>query len=269
MSYNNNHDNEDKKNKKSLYQFLDKEGFYIILFLCVCIVAVSAIWVSNQNQDPIVGEKPSQQGEEAPDVTLVEKDPTTDLEEASETVVIPQTKKEKKQEKPATKKEEETIKSEKTNEVKEVDETETAAEAKALQVMMMPVMGELGLEYADDHLVYHKTLDQWSTHRGIDIHAEEGTPVRAVMEGEVLEVINDTVMGITITLEHENEVLTRYSNLSTDAMVQVGDMVTKGQIISGVGTTASVKAEEGPLLHFQVIKDGKVVNPMTYLPENN
>ncbi len=135
----------------------------------------------------------------------------------------------------------------------------------AIGTMAMPVAGNLMLPFADDHLVYHKTLDQWSTHKGIDIQAAEGTPVKAALDGEVVEVVNDTIMGISIVLRHDNELLTIYSNLSTDAMVEIGEQIKKGQTISAVGKTASVKTLEGPLLHFQVFKDDKFVNPEPYL----
>lgn len=263
MSYNNNHNNDDKKkDKKTLYQFLDKEGFYIILFLCVCIVAVTAIWVSNQDDGQIIGENPSDQLEDLNETTLV--DEPSEEDETSETVVIPKSEQE---DVAAPEKEEDPAKEE--QEVEPEADEETATNIREIRTMLMPVMGQYGLPYADDKLVYHKTLEQWSTHRGVDIQADEGSPVRAALEGEVIEVVNDTVMGITITIDHGDELLTRYSNLSTDAMVKIGDQVSKGQIISGVGRTASVKSEEGPLLHFQVIYDGRTVNPMEYLPANS
>ena len=158
-----------------------------------------------------------------------------------------------------------------TDEYYETEETdgipylEEGGEISVVEAMAMPVAGNLMLPFADDHLVYHKTLDQWSTHKGIDIQAAEGTPVKAALDGEVVEVVNDTIMGISIVLRHDNELLTIYSNLSTDAMVEIGEQVKKGQTISAVGKTASVKTLEGPLLHFQVLKDDKFVNPELYL----
>lgn len=156
----------------------------------------------------------------------------------------------------------ETSTSEKT---KETSASEDAKEASATVVMAMPVTGKLILPFADDRLIYHKTLDQWSTHKGIDIKAEEGAPVKAALDGEVVEIVNDTIMGITIVIRHNKELSTIYSNLSTDAMVEIGEHVKKGQTISGVGKTASVKTLEGPLLHFQVLRDDKLVNPELYL----
>ncbi|GAB6086258.1 peptidoglycan DD-metalloendopeptidase family protein [Alkaliphilus crotonatoxidans] len=272
MSFDNNQDNNKKNQKKSLYQFLDKEGFYIILFLCVCIVAVTAIWVSNQNQDPQMVEEPPLVDQEQ---SLVEGPSEEEEPESSETFENVSPKKDEAEEEKTAAPEADTDEEPQSDseEKTESDSEETAMDEAPVQggiteVMALPVIGRIGLPYADDRLVYHKTLDQWSTHKGVDILADEGTPVRAALPGEVIEVVNDTIMGITITLAHEGDVLTRYSNLSTDAMVQVGDYVTKGQIISGVGRTASIKSEEGPLLHFQVIVDSRTVDPQLYLPKN-
>ena len=44
------------KNESGIYKFLDKEGFYIVLFLCVCIVATTAVWVTKTNVDRLATE---------------------------------------------------------------------------------------------------------------------------------------------------------------------------------------------------------------------
>ncbi len=163
---------------------------------------------------------------------------------------------------------------EKNSKIEEIKESPNLKDSSQIDIeeevsikenMAMPVIGNLVLAFADDHLVYHKTLEQWGTHKGIDIQAKEGAPVKAALDGEVVEVTNDTIMGISIVIRHEDELLTIYSNLSTDAMVKPGEKVKKGQTISGVGKTASIKVLEGPLLHFQVLKDDKFVNPDLYL----
>ena len=278
VSFDNNHDDK-KKPKRSLYNILDKEGFYIILFLCVCIVAVTAVWVSNQNRNSLIGDRGPNKilEDDQPEVTLVEGEAKGPEDSSSETTAKPVKENnagnttqgnlsniEKNNIDEVPKEEKKPV------ETEEVPNTTTTAKSSAsVNMMLMPVAGKLGLPFAQDHLVYHETLEQWSTHKGIDIHADEGAPVRAVLQGEVIEVLNDTIMGITISILHEDETITRYSNLSTDAMVKVGANVNKGQIISGVGKTASVKTVEGPLLHFQVIKDGKIVDPQSYLPKFN
>ncbi|KAB3526668.1 M23 family metallopeptidase [Alkaliphilus serpentinus] len=271
MSFENNN-NDKKDSKRSLYNILDKEGFYIILFLCVCIVAVTAIWVSNQDNNYDLAEEDPRI--EDPDVTLVEDPGEEDLA-TDEVANEPNTNNEATGQENTTANQTQDVNA--TNqvnqEVEEEDEMKEEDMATSAQPtvynMMMPVVGNLGLPFAEDRLVFHKTLEQWSTNKGIDIHGEEGAAVRAALEGEVIEIVNDTIMGITITIMHDEDLLTRYSNLSTDAMVKVGDYVKKGQVISGVGKTSSIKAVEGSLLHFQVIYDGRHVNPENYLPKFN
>ncbi|AOY75591.1 M23 family metallopeptidase [Clostridium formicaceticum] len=287
MSFQNNNNNNGKKEKKSLDKFLDKQGFYLILLLCVSLVLVTAVWVSRQENDFLAEKTPENLEEDfnRVEVTLVEDDTEAD-EDVQETALqqkpneeaeLKESPKKMPQKENEAEPEEARVKEIKVEEPKsqEVKPEEAKPEevkpnpASTSTIMIQPVIGKLGLPYAMDHLVYHETLAHWSTHDGIDIHAEEGAPVRAVLDGEVVEVLNDTIMGITITLLHDEDLLTRYSNLSTDAMVKVGQTVTKGQVISGVGRTAALKTAEGPLLHFQVLEDGRAVDPQSYLPKMN
>lgn len=284
---NNNNDNKDNKNKKTkkiFYQIMDKQGFYIILILCLIIVAATAFWVDNQKGDYFIGEDPTIPfGEdEQPEVILVEDDEDNDKEadetketgkigegkpEEDEKIPSKDPKKDSKEKSKEKIKETPAEKDGKNGKTKETSASGDSGEISITEDMAIPVTGKLILPFADDRLVYHKTLDQWSTHKGVDIQAAEGTPVKAVLDGEVVEILNDTIMGISIVIKHDNELLTIYSNLSTDAMVEVGEKVKKGQTISAVGKTASVKTLEGPLLHFQVLKDDKFVDPELYLGE--
>src|SRR5690606_22691878 len=104
--------------------------------------------------------------------------------------------------------------------------------------MVYPVQGNILKEHTTDELVYSQTLKEWRTHSGIDIEASTGTEVKAALGGTVEEITEDPLMGICITLDHGNELKTLYANLSTGNMVTVGQKVDKGQIISGVGSTA-------------------------------
>lgn len=290
MSFENNNDNHKQKEGKSLYKFLDKQGFYLILLLCVSIVLATAVWVSRQEEKYYLSENPSGQLEDVEEkfndveITLVEEEPEEEeLQETSnlgnDIEIVESEPRQKSLQQDTTSKmdttEVEVIqekepqeKPQQQEEKKEEASTSTTSTSSQL-VMIQPVMGKIGLGFAEDKLVYHKTLDQWSTHKGLDIHAEEGAPVRAVLDGEVVEVTNDTILGITIGIQHEGDLITRYSNLSTDAMVKVGQKVSKGQVISGVGRTAANKKLEGPLVHFQVLYDGKEVDPQLYLPRTD
>ena len=140
-------------------------------------------------------------------------------------------------------------------------------EEPTMETMVVPVFGTMYTEFSEDVLVYSKTLDQWSTHAGIDIKAEEGSPVRAAMDGVVDQVVNDPQLGLTIVLDHGGEVYTKYSNLSTLDLVSINQSVKKGDVISGVGKTALYEVADDPHLHFEVIKQGKSVDPKKYLPK--
>ena len=138
-----------------------------------------------------------------------------------------------------------------------------------LETMVVPVFGTTYTEFSEDTLVYSKTLDQWSTHNGIDIKAEEGSPVRAAMDGVVEELVNDPRLGLTIIINHGGKTYTKYSNLSTLDLVSINQDVKKGDVISGVGKTALYEIADDPHLHFEVIKEGKNIDPKKYLPRQS
>lgn len=138
-----------------------------------------------------------------------------------------------------------------------------------METMVVPVFGTAYTEFSEDTLVYSKTLDQWSTHSGIDIRAEEGSPVRAAMNGAVEKLYNDPQLGLTIIINHGGGVYTRYSNLSTLDLVTIDQNIKKGDVISGVGKTALYEIADDPHLHFEVIKEGKSIDPKKYLPRQS
>lgn len=145
-----------------------------------------------------------------------------------------------------------------------------SARVSAMATMAMPTLGKIITPFAMDTLVYSKTLEQWNSHSGIDIAAELGTPVRAAMAGTVAEVrSNDPRLGIVVILDHGDGIQTIYGNLQSDKTVKKGDTIQKGQVIGAVGQTAPFEIEDPPHLHFEVVKDGKNINPEEYLPKLN
>ncbi|WP_168198358.1 M23 family metallopeptidase [Crassaminicella thermophila] len=251
--------------ENGIYKILDKEGFYIILFLCICIVATTAVWVSKINIDKLATEDISppsleDKNDMADDLDMTEYNPkkptivVEDIEEDETVTSISVAEQDKK-------KKEEILESKHKDKVEKIKTQQKSTK----EEMKVPVVGKRGMDYAVDTLTYSKTLDQYTTHYGIDIIAKENTPVVAALGGEVIEVTRDSKLGITISLLHDEGMITKYANLSTDSMVKVGDRVEKGQIISGVGKTALFEILEEPHLHFEVLVDGKNVNPNNYL----
>jgi len=107
---------------------------------------------------------------------------------------------------------------------------------------------------------FHPIFKKRQFHSGIDFRAPIGTPILATANGEVLEAGKKGNHGIRILLQHDDEFKTMYSHLS-ELKVKVGDEIKIGDIIGLVGSTG---ASTGPHLHYEVIKDGKKVNPEEY-----
>lgn len=142
------------------------------------------------------------------------------------------------------------------------EETEkTAVELK----FSNPVDGEIVRDFAVDSLIYSETLQEWTTHTGIDIKADKTTVVKSAEAGTVKSIKNDPRYGMTIVIEHENGFKTVYSNLLTSEFVVEGEKVEKGQSLGTVGNTAAFEIADEPHLHFEILKDNVAVDPNIYL----
>lgn len=146
---------------------------------------------------------------------------------------------------------------------KSVEKSQGQAAAKT-DAMVQPVKGTISKKFSPEAPLYSKTLDQYTTHEGVDIDAELSAQVCAAAAGTVTKVYNDDKLGLTIEITHDGGLISRYSNLSTDKMVGEGDVVEKGQVISGVGDTALFESIDPTHLHFEVWKDGAPADPEKY-----
>jgi len=128
-----------------------------------------------------------------------------------------------------------------------------------------PVSGDIIKDFAMDTLIYSNTLEEWTTHSGIDISANKTGIVVAAEDGTIESIKNDPRYGVTITIAHRSGFKTIYSNLLTTEFVSEGKNVEKGQTIATVGDTASFEIADNSHLHFEMYKDGELVNPTIYL----
>ena len=100
-----------------------------------------------------------------------------------------------------------------------------------------------------------------TNHKGVDFAASTGTPIYAAAAGTVTSAGYSGKAENLIIINHGNGLLTYYMHCNT-IFVSAGQKVSKGQNIGQVGTTGN---STGPHLHFQVMNNGKPVNPMNYL----
>ena len=114
-------------------------------------------------------------------------------------------------------------------------------------------------------MIFSETLQEWTTHTGIDIKADKTTVVKSAEKGTVKSIKNDPRYGLTVVVEHENGFKTVYSNLLTSEFVVEGEKIEKGQSIGTVGNTAAFEIADEPHLHFEMIKDSTQVDPNIYI----
>lgn len=125
---------------------------------------------------------------------------------------------------------------------------------------LMPVQGDIIKSYSGDNLVYSATLDQYLCHKAIDIAAPAGSQVITVLSGTVTFVGEDDRYGSCVTIAHGDGLESRYCCLG-EISVAEGDVVTKGDPIAVVGEDALFEQADGPHLHFEVLRDGELINP--------
>ena len=98
-------------------------------------------------------------------------------------------------------------------------------------------------------------------HTGLDIDGDYSTNNYAANDGVVIYSGWRNGYGITVELDHGNGIKTRYAHNSRN-LVEVGDVVTAGQVLAKTGTTGR---STGTHIHFEVIVNGKFRNPLEYI----
>ena len=140
----------------------------------------------------------------------------------------------------------------------------TPKENKVLKTQT-PVSGEEIHGYSMETLSYNDTTRDWRVHNGVDIAAEEGTPVCAAAEGTVYTTYEDDTLGHTVVIRHEGGYTTRYSSLSPEIPVSAGETVAMGQTIGYVSGTALVETAMGSHVHFSVTCKDIPMDPGEFL----
>jgi murein DD-endopeptidase MepM/ murein hydrolase activator NlpD len=107
----------------------------------------------------------------------------------------------------------------------------------------------------------HPIYGDVRVHTGIDFRASVGTPVRAAGTGTIVYAGWRGGYGNCVIIDHGHSLATLYGHLSSIG-VNVGQRVTRGQVIARAGSTG---LSTGPHLHFEVRANGVPVDPLRYL----
>lgn len=100
-----------------------------------------------------------------------------------------------------------------------------------------------------------------ATHQGVDFAGKSGAEIVAVADGVVTWSSSRYGFGKLVEINHGNGYSTRYAH-NSENLVAVGDEVRKGQTVALMGDTGRAT---GPNLHFEVLQNGRRVNPVTFI----
>ncbi|MDX2030113.1 MAG: peptidoglycan DD-metalloendopeptidase family protein [Blastocatellia bacterium] len=131
---------------------------------------------------------------------------------------------------------------------------EPAARPGAVEIRL-PIEGRISSHFGDRRDPMNGRLRH---HAGVDIAAEQGTPIPAAAPGSVIFAGRRGGYGNLVEIEHADGRVTRYAHAER-IFVAVGDVVQTGQPIATVGSTGR---STGPHLHFEVSENGARVDPL-------
>ena len=137
--------------------------------------------------------------------------------------------------------------------------TEYEEQTKSTGTYILPAVGRITSNYG-----WRSWGDYNEFHKGVDFDDTNGQTKIVASDGGIVKQARDTNngYGLCILIEHDDGTVTRYAHCS---MVHVaeGDRVAQGEHIGEIGETGWVT---GSHLHFEIIKDGQIVDPGDYLP---
>jgi len=124
---------------------------------------------------------------------------------------------------------------------------------------IMPTEGFLTSNFAK--VRYHPILHYNRAHEGIDITAPYGSPIIAPAAGRVTKAGWENGYGIVVEIDHGYGIVTRYAHQSRVG-VHVGQQLRRGDRIGFIGSTG---LSTGPHLHYEVIVNGRPVDPLRFI----
>jgi murein DD-endopeptidase MepM/ murein hydrolase activator NlpD len=129
-------------------------------------------------------------------------------------------------------------------------------------ILSFPVIGPITSPFG---MRYHPILHRWKLHTGTDFGVPTGTAVHTALDGVVLQAYYNRAYGYRVIVDHGlvNGVylVTTYNHMSR-WIVHKGQHLKRGQVLGYSGATGWAT---GPHLHFEVLVDGKFVDPMRWL----
>ncbi len=208
-------------------KLLEKDIFYLSLFICICIIAVGGIYFTNKSVDKLVSKTSPIQSEDEIHLTEGEKDDA-----------IPTT----------------------------TDSEQNLAKAKEAENNKINYLGnQIIRSYSEKEPSYSETLEVWEIHKAIDIESNKNQEVKSLTSGTVLDVYDDDEYGMTVKVKSKDNTVLVYSSLDKNIKVKKDDTIEEGQCIGYAGNTSDVECSSGVHVHLEAYKDDVAINPMSLL----
>ncbi len=120
-------------------------------------------------------------------------------------------------------------------------------------------------DYSGSELQFNNTLKQWEIHKAIDFLAGDDLKVYSVSDGTITNVYTNYLEGTVIEISHGNGIVSIYKSLNKEVAVSIGEKVGAGSVIGSVAETMAQELNIGAHLHFEMKRDGKLVNPNDFI----
>lgn len=112
-------------------------------------------------------------------------------------------------------------------------------------------------------ILYHENT--YIQNSGMDFGLENTFDVVSVLDGTIVDVREDELLGTIVEIKHDNDFISSYQSLS-EVSVKKNDTVKQGQVIGKSGTN-TIDQDLGNHLHFELYKSGEVVDPSKYFDQ--
>ncbi len=119
-------------------------------------------------------------------------------------------------------------------------------------------------EEQENSIIYYE--DTYMQNSGVDYVSTNVFDVVSILDGTVISVEENDILGTTIEIRHSNNLISVYQSLS-DVQVEENMVVVQGQILAKSGTS-NVNKDLGNHLHFELYHNGEIVNPEEYYNRN-
>ncbi len=128
----------------------------------------------------------------------------------------------------------------------------------------LPMGTDIIKDYSNGEMVISKTMGDWRVHNGVDFSGSAGNDVKAVADGVVTKVYDDSFWGTVVEIDHGNGMTARYCGLKNGSVVKEGSAVEKQEKIGSLGHIP-VEISEEDHLHLEILIDGENVDPLKAL----